>query len=95
VAPFARIRTKQMQSGCGFLGCRHGGAELLKETLRVLGGKGLDTLGRGGLHEDAGVVMLMEALDDLRIGVGGGVGLLLAGEQMMLPAWPWLIFGSE
>ena len=58
-----------------------GGDEIGMET----GGVGieqlLDAFGALGLQDEAGVVIFRDAVGDFGIGVGGSVGMLLAGER--------------
>ena len=68
-------------SGGGFFGGVEAGVEVSEEAGRVGGEKGLDTPGVGRAKDEAGVVELVEAVDDFGVVVDGGIGPLLAGKR--------------
>ena len=68
-------------SGGGFGWGVEAGVEVGEEAAGVVGEQRFDASGIGAAKDEAGVVELREAVHDLGVGVGGGVGPLLAGER--------------
>ena len=64
-----------------FVGDGLGGDEIGFETGGVAIEQPLDVFGALGLEDEADVVVLGDAVRDFGIGVGGGIGMFLAGER--------------
>src|SRR5579872_1653986 len=67
-------------SSGGFFGDRLESHEVVMKAGRVGSEQLLDAFGAGGAQDEAGVMMLFDAQDDFRIGVGGSIGVGLARE---------------
>jgi len=65
----------------GFVWDRLGGDEIGLEAGAVGIEELLDAFGALGLQDEADVVVLGDAVGDFGIGVGGGIGMFLAGER--------------
>ena len=65
---------------CGLVWCGHYGAKLLEKTIAVFAYESIDSFGRVGAYDEAGVMMAIEAPYDLGCVVGAGVGVVLARE---------------
>lgn len=74
------MRVKDGLLSGGFVGDGLSGEEVGGEALGVGGEELFDAIARGGAHDKAGVMKFVDAFGDFRIGVGGRVGFLLAGE---------------
>ena len=58
----------------------HYGAKLVEKTITVFVYEGFDSFGGFGAYDKAGMMMAIEAPDDLGSVIGAGVGVLLAGQ---------------
>src|SRR5579883_471923 len=67
-------------SGSGFFRNGLESHEVVMKTGRVGSEQLLDAVGAGGAQDEAGVMMLFDAQDDFRIGVGGSIRVGLARE---------------
>src|SRR6516225_973396 len=79
-------RSNSLTPSSGWLGrrfIRHGlpGKKINREAPGVGSQQLLDALRRCGLQDEPRVVVLLDAIDNLRIGVGGGVGLALPRQR--------------